>query len=118
MGWTSKVANLIAGLVCGSSFLNVADAKKVKGTVTLGQWTSNPKSEYLWKYLSKFAYYEGDGKYGIRVHAVRPHNAGTVTLPLEVYLDEEWDEVEATNECNRTKLARATRRVNLPADGS
>lgn len=92
-------------------------SKDAKRGRILGHYSDDKTKEHNWKYVSKFGYHIGDGKYDVRLRAVRQMNQDA-DLTLDVYLDEEWDEVEAMQACNRTVRARTMRTISVPADGN
>lgn len=92
-----------------------ADAKFAAGHVRIG----GAKKDNSWKYLSKFGYAVGEGRFQVRVQLHVPKNIiHDTNVKLEVYLDEDWDKVEAMEDlCSRKELARQTRDVLIDKEG-
>ena len=97
-------------LLCACAY-----AKVQTGTITLGGGDAVPDNH--WKYLSKFAYRIGTGKWSIRFKTVRPNLATPVPITADVYLDNNWEDLESLPGCNRTTHRRTTASVDLPVNG-
>lgn len=97
-----------------SVFPFIIDAKVQTGSITLG----GDLDEFKWKYVSKFGYSVGSGTWAIRFKTLRPYTSKEVTVTADVFLDLEWEKVEAEpNVCQRHKFRRASGSVTLPASG-
>lgn len=94
----------------------LSEAKVQSGPLRL----SGVKPENRWKYVSKFGFAVGTGKYKTRLQLASPKKISQdVDLKFEVYLDEHWDDVEAKKVvCERGSLAKSQRRIQVKADGS
>jgi len=104
----------LLGLLLGLS-VPLAEGKFQAGPIRI----SGPKKENHWKYLSKFGYAVGTGTFNVRV---KLHSPKTITneakLALEVFLDEDWPEVEAMeNICDRKLKARQVREIRVDPNG-
>ena len=96
-----------------SSLILAVSAKFQSGIITLGG--TDPENQ--WKYLSKFAYQVGTGKWSVRFKTVRPHVLKDTPIIADVYLDNDWDEVDAKAPCSRSAMRRTTGTVNIPPNG-
>jgi len=78
-----------------------------------------PRPQNRWKYLSKFGYGMGTGSYTVRLQLRQPKNVATeAKASLEVFLDEDWDAVEALPDvCERPKKARKVQDITVPPSG-
>lgn len=96
-------------------FVDFAKGKLQTGQIRLG----GAKKENSWKYVSKFGYGLGQGSYGFRVQLHMPKNiVNDANLHLAVYLDEDWDKVESTDDvCARGELARQSRDITVNQAG-
>lgn len=78
-----------------------------------------PLDQEKWRYISKFGYTIGEGTYAVRVKyadGAKP-NAGRVRLTLDVFLDEDWAEVESLPPCSKARLSRASKYLDLDPSG-
>ncbi|EER03657.1 hypothetical protein Pmar_PMAR022954 [Perkinsus marinus ATCC 50983] len=57
------------------------------------------------------------GYWRVRMRTVRPHLTEPVRIPVEVYLDNDWDAVESADFCERSRYRKTSRFVELPANG-
>lgn len=73
-----------------------------------------------WKYLSKFGYGAGVGKYKVRLKLHSPKTiSADVMLQLELYLDDDWLQVEALNDmCQRHTLAAHKLNIQVNRTGN
>mmetsp|Transcript_101155 Transcript_101155/g.325892 ORF Transcript_101155/g.325892 Transcript_101155/m.325892 type:complete len:445 (-) Transcript_101155:138-1472(-) len=80
---------------------------------------SGPKKENHWKYVSKFGYGLGTGKFNLRVKLQSPRTiSAEAKLMFEVFLDEDWAEVEAMEDiCKRRDKARQRREIMVNPEG-
>lgn len=94
---------------------DVTQAKDQHVTFRLG----NSQGEPAWRYVSKFGFNTGQGKYYVRVREIWPKSLPDGTeLDFEAFMDEEWPTAEAQPDpCKRKKHARRTRRIKLGAHG-
>eukprot|EP00746_Dinoflagellata_sp_MGD_P010894 gnl/MRDRNA2_/MRDRNA2_122668_c0_seq1.p1 gnl/MRDRNA2_/MRDRNA2_122668_c0~~gnl/MRDRNA2_/MRDRNA2_122668_c0_seq1.p1 ORF type:complete len:429 (-),score=57.65 gnl/MRDRNA2_/MRDRNA2_122668_c0_seq1:48-1334(-) len=72
-----------------------------------------------WAYISKFGYTIGEGSYAVRLKyadGAEP-NAGRVRLTLDIFLDEDWADVEALPPCSRARHSRASKYLDLDPNG-
>ncbi|CAK9046319.1 unnamed protein product [Durusdinium trenchii] len=98
--------------------LFLGEAKFQASTITLGE-------HLRWGYTSKFGYSTGTGNYSLRLRVSDEAKlAGNgrfnqnVTLFLETYLDEDWNEVMSIEDpCQRKKKSRSSMSVSVPLDG-
>ncbi|KAF4684583.1 hypothetical protein FOZ62_030538, partial [Perkinsus olseni] len=91
----------------------LVEGKYASSTVMLG----GPREMHRWKYLSKFGYDIGTGYWRVRMRTVRPHLTEPIKIPVEVYLDNDWDAVERADYCERSRYRKTSRFVELPANG-
>jgi len=96
--------------------LLAAEAKLQTGPLRI----SGVKRENHWKYVSKFGYAVGSGTYNIKVQVKQPKTLAQDTkLEFSVYLDEDWAQVDATEDpCGRLAHARQKREIVLKKDGN
>ena len=94
------------------SALSVSFGKFQTGTITIGGGEDNQ-----WRYLSKFAYQVGTGKWSVRFKTIRPHVLRPTPLVADVYLDNDWEEVDSRDACSRSSLRRTTGTVDIPTNG-
>lgn len=94
---------------------HVGNAKLQAGTLRI----SGPKRQNHWKYLSKFGYGIGTGTFQVRIQLHQPKSIqAEVKLKFEVFLDEDWPEVEAIEDvCERPKRARQKRDIVVNPTG-
>jgi len=95
--------------------VSVVSGKVTTGTITLGGGGIVPDNN--WKYISKFAYQIGTGKWSVRFKTIRPNVTRPITLSADVYLDTNWDDIESLPACERVSHRRTTGSVDLPVDG-
>lgn len=98
-----------------SQILSV-EAKLQKGSVLI----SGTEPDQQWQYISKFGYGIGAGDYSVRVRLHGKRNERrNVKLSLDVFLDEDWDNVQSLPSCRRAAEgpARAARPVTLMNNG-
>jgi len=93
--------------------LTPSQGKFASGTVSLG----GQKNDHRWKYLSKFGYRIGTGRYEVRIRTIRPYVEAEKKIRFGAYCDEEWDEVEITDQCGRFNLTRAKHTMTLKPAG-
>jgi len=77
------------------------------------------KPQEQWRYISKFGYTIGEGKYSVRLKyqdGAQP-SAGRVRLTLDVFLDEDWHEVEDLPPCSKARRSRASKYLDLDPSG-
>lgn len=88
--------------------------KTQSGSITLG----GEQDDFRWKYVSKFGYNVGTGTWAVRFKTMRPSFSKEVSITADVFLDLEWDQVEAEKDvCSRHKYRRASGVAKLPANG-
>eukprot|EP00397_Hematodinium_sp_SG-2012_P014714 GEMP01014970.1.p1 GENE.GEMP01014970.1~~GEMP01014970.1.p1 ORF type:complete len:422 (+),score=50.43 GEMP01014970.1:47-1312(+) len=75
------------------------------------------KDDNRWKYLSKFGFKIGEGKYSVRLRTIRPALDADKQVTMSIYLDEEWDEVESLDFCEKQKKVRVTNPIVLKPNG-
>ncbi|CEM31130.1 unnamed protein product [Vitrella brassicaformis CCMP3155] len=98
-----------------TSFLlsGFAEGKVVKDT----RWMA-PDKRFV--YLSKFAFKIGNGSFKYRIklgtHTNSPALEKNVTLPLLIFLDNHWIEVDRLPACERSKKVMTTRQVIVQKD--
>lgn len=91
-----------------------ADGKVQLGQVRIG----GPRANNQWKFVSKFGYSIGVGSFAMRVRLEQPRTlAQNTSVELNLFLDEDWPEVEALDQCARTDKARGTHSLNVLAQG-
>ena len=90
-------------------------AKVTSGTITIGGGSIVPDNN--WKYISKFAYKIGTGKWSVRFKTVRPHVTRPIPISADVYLDTNWEDIENLPPCERVQHRRTTGSVDIPVDG-
>lgn len=93
-----------------------AEGKFQQGSVLI----SGTEPDEQWQYISKFGYGIGAGDYSVRVRLQQKRKATkNVKLSLDVFLDEDWDNVQSLPSCRRAKegAARAQRPVSLLNNG-
>jgi Rhodopsin-like GPCR transmembrane domain len=88
-------------------------AKFQSGLISLG----GVGSDNRWKYISKFSYLIGTGKWQVRFKFQRSSAGPSPTITADVYLDNEWDEVEAIPACERVAKRRTSGTVEVPTNG-
>jgi len=92
----------LAGLLC-----RTAQGKLTTGAVRIG----GQQEADQWRYLSKFGYTIGAGSYEVRVRSTLGTALGDEPrVDLQLFLDEEWDEVESLPPCERAARSRTTKR--------
>lgn len=81
---------------------------------------SGSRQEHSWKYLTKFGYDLGTGSFEVRVKLHQPKTISEdATLQLAIFLDEDWQAVEALDEvCKRNEKSRQLRDIVVKADGN
>lgn len=93
------------------------EAKLQQGSVLI----SGTEPDLQWQYISKFGYGIGAGDYSVRVrlHDDVRLKGKNVKLSLDVFLDEDWDNVQSLPLCSRAAEgpARAARPVTLLKNG-
>jgi len=88
------------------------EGKVQKGTIELGK--SN-----IWQFASKFGYGIGEGSYSVRMK-LRGNSSlhGRMDLYFNLFLDEDWDRVDAMTSCDeRVSHARRTHSVLIEESG-
>jgi len=96
--------------------IDFARAKFQAGHLRIG----GAKKENSWKYVSKFGYGLGEGRYGARVQLFVPKNIiHDAMIALNIYLDEDWDKVESTEVvCDRLSMSRQSRDIWVDHTGN
>lgn len=88
---------------------NAVEGKMQTGTIELGEDT-------LWQFVGKFGYGIGEGAYSIRMKLRESAAmAKGKYFHFNVFLDEEWDKVEAMTSCDE-RLSHARKRHSLSFD--
>lgn len=95
--------------------IDLARAKFQSGNIRIG----GAKKENAWKYVSKFGYGFGQGRYGVRLQLHVPKNIiNDANIALNVYLDEDWDQVESEADvCSRHSKSRQSREILVNKEG-
>lgn len=95
--------------------LVLVECKFQSGTVRLGGFDAKNQ----WKYLSKFGFGIGEGTYEVRLKYARTPPAETPrrSLTMDVFLDEDWAEVEMLEPCSKARKSRAVRHLELEPSG-
>mmetsp|Transcript_68114 Transcript_68114/g.221785 ORF Transcript_68114/g.221785 Transcript_68114/m.221785 type:complete len:442 (-) Transcript_68114:37-1362(-) len=109
--------SVLLGLVAvGWTPLGV-DAKVQQVRVKLGNGGGRIKQRIDWQYLGKFGFDLGKGSWSVRVKEKFPQGlAPNTSFDLEVYLDEQWPEVEAEKDvCKRKQHSKQSREALLGA---
>ena len=101
-------------LLAFSISVHTVMGKYQSGTITLG----GDLDEFKWKYISKFGYHVGSGTWAVRFKSARPYSNRNATVTADVFLDNDWAQVESMPVCDRQKRRRASGTASLPADGS
>lgn len=103
---------MLASLLFAVDF---ARAKYQSGNIRIG----GIKKDNSWKYVSKFGYGIGEGRYGLKVQLHVPKNiVNDAQLRLDIFLDEDWDQVEAVEDlCERSTRARQSRDIVVNHEG-
>jgi hypothetical protein len=109
-----------------SALLDEFSSKLMTGIVQLG----GTKDDHRWKYVSKFGYNVGVGSYAVRVKTTRPVLTEPVSIPFNVFLDNDWDMVDNSPDCavneqgklndlnSKDKLSKTTRYLTIPLNGT
>lgn len=92
-----------------------AEAKLHQGSILI----SGLDAENQWRYISKFAYGVGVGDYSVRVRFQEKQQMKNKNLNLDVFLDEDWSNVQSLPPCRRAAEgpSRATLPVTLHRNG-
>lgn len=108
MAFLSRLAVLCLALGC----CHEAQAKVQRSTLRLGR---GARQTAEWQYVGKFGYAVGQGTYEARLREAVPGSLPPGTaLELEIYMDEEWPQVETVTEvCRKKDLAKRTREMNI-----
>eukprot|EP00927_Polykrikos_kofoidii_P031008 TRINITY_DN26675_c0_g1_i1.p1 TRINITY_DN26675_c0_g1~~TRINITY_DN26675_c0_g1_i1.p1 ORF type:complete len:496 (-),score=59.80 TRINITY_DN26675_c0_g1_i1:163-1491(-) len=113
--WTrvQRIASLMLCYVC--VFPSGANAKLQSGSLRI----SGIRQENHWKYVSKFGFGTGTGKYSFKLKLHQPKTlAEDTNLEFTMYYDEEWYRVESEKSpCEKIKHARRNQNVMLKANG-
>eukprot|EP00445_Apocalathium_hangoei_P094356 CAMPEP_0204242842 /NCGR_PEP_ID=MMETSP0361-20130328/96106_1 /ASSEMBLY_ACC=CAM_ASM_000343 /TAXON_ID=268821 /ORGANISM="Scrippsiella Hangoei, Strain SHTV-5" /LENGTH=426 /DNA_ID=CAMNT_0051215685 /DNA_START=113 /DNA_END=1393 /DNA_ORIENTATION=+ len=91
----SFAAALVAALA--AALLPAALGKLESGVATLGTQEGDPR----WHYVGKFGFAIGAGTYDVRLRLKGPPEMDTMSVNMEVYLDEDWDRVDTLSPCSR-----------------
>eukprot|EP00747_Dinoflagellata_sp_TGD_P090753 gnl/TRDRNA2_/TRDRNA2_164812_c0_seq1.p1 gnl/TRDRNA2_/TRDRNA2_164812_c0~~gnl/TRDRNA2_/TRDRNA2_164812_c0_seq1.p1 ORF type:complete len:425 (-),score=41.49 gnl/TRDRNA2_/TRDRNA2_164812_c0_seq1:30-1304(-) len=78
-----------------------------------------PKNDTRWRFVSKFGYTTGTGRYSLRARLWKANSTNkSVVLDVDAFLDEVWNEVRSASPCERQKLySRATRKISIDPSG-
>lgn len=93
-----------------------AQCKYQSGVVRIG----GPRVDNHWQYLSKFGYMIGEGDYALRLQYVGSQSSlprERVKLTMDIFLDEDWEEVESLPPCSKARHSRALRHLELKPSG-
>lgn len=96
--------------------LHVSQGKVQLGSLSIG----GPEADKRWRYISKYGFGLGVGKYDVRVRLRQPTSLLVSTyLDLDIYLDEDWHRVQSLPSCKRESytLSRKTLPLKLEASG-
>lgn len=106
---------LAAAVVLGCT-VHRGEAKAQLGSVRL-----EDRLDSRWQYVSKFGFAVGDGEYDVRLRLREPPSSGQeqVQIDLDLYMDEEWPQVEMLSPCERISdsVSRRAWPVTLEASG-
>lgn len=106
-------SSTLVSLLLSALHVSQVQTKFASGFVSIG----GNKEEHRWKYLSKFGYRIGTGKYEVRIRTIRPYIDEPKKMRLGVYCDEEWEQVEERNICDRLMLARTNHTITIQSGG-
>lgn len=85
------------------------------GSIRIG----GPKKDNTWKYLSKFGYAIGRGTYSVRIQLAQPNKIKQdAKIELEVFLDEDWPDIENVEYCKRKERMRHARELKVQSSGN
>ncbi|CAK0855447.1 unnamed protein product, partial [Prorocentrum cordatum] len=117
-GTRAAAMRLAAALLAWLLHAPPAEGKVRIGTVGVG---GREGERSRWQYLSKFGYDLGTGVYEVRLRLHKPRSIrhSAQLLSLHVYLDEDWDRVQAAPFCERTgnHLCRQSYDVEISRSG-